>query len=403
MARVRPAAGPQPDGPAVDRADAAEQRASERETLAQKAAWLRAQADTVATVEPRLRNAVDAAAKASTQPTAGELRSLGETARRAIASAREAVEHLASDLEHTATRPRSDDDPAGPTPLARASDDDGVAPSFAEVVRLVDDVAGDLPGDSARRCRARLPKASPSELTLLADLVDTGLTHDQLLRLLEGGHLLLPGHHLLKRWRRLPGVKPRTSSHYHPDDRRIGRGPEWVEAARARLDDAHAHPIYGQQYGLKGRFVHEALFGPGPHHTTFVQLERAAPSKLHLVRHIADWVRYRLTRRNQGPYGSSLDTDHHPMRGVVWWKPAKRSAPAQRLDASAHEVDDLVGELLDVGKQLDAQGRLRSMVWRGPTSAPFDEAVDGAIADLTRAAAATGAFGARVRREARAA
>jgi hypothetical protein len=155
--------------------------------------------------------------------------------------------------------------------------------------------------------------------------------------------------------------------------------------------------VYGQQYGLKGRFVHEALFGPGPHRTTFIQLERAAPSKLHLVQHIADWVRYRLTHRNQGPYGSSLDTDARPMRGVVWWKPVRRSDRSVQLEQVAEETDQIVRELLDVAAQLDAQGRLRSIVWRGPSGDDFDAAVDHAIGELKRAAAAVGAFSARVR------
>jgi hypothetical protein len=122
---------------------------------------------------------------------------------------------------------------------------------------------------------------------------------------------------------------------------------------------------------------------------------------LHLLRHIADWVRYRLTRRNQGPYGSSLDTDATPIRGIAWWKPSKRSAESVRIEQIAHETDALVQTLLDASKQLDMQGRLGSMVWRGPSIDDFDAAVAHAVGQLTRAAAAVGAFGARLRREER--
>jgi hypothetical protein len=382
-----------------------EQRDADRDTLARKVAWLHAQADTVATTRPRLRNAVVAATKSSAAAVATELHDLGETANLEIASCREEIEHLAAELEQASGAHAHGEDFAtgslfrrheSPAPLSGDR-----SPTFDLVARLVADVSDELPGDAGARCRARLPRATDAERTLLADLVATGLTHDQLVHLLEGGHLLLPGHRLLKRWRSLPGVKPRTSSHYHPDDRRLGRGPGWLEAARARLEDAHAHPVYGQQYGLKGTFVHEALFGPGPHNTTFIQLERAAPSMLHLARHIADWVRYRLTRRNQGPYGSSFDTDAKPIRGVVWWKPSRRSAQSVQLEQIAHESDELGQTLLDASKQLDAQGRLGSIVWRGPSIDDFDAAVARAVAHLVRAAAAIGAFSTRVRREER--
>jgi hypothetical protein len=386
-------------------APADEQRAADHDTLTEKVAWLRSQADAIATTEPMLRSAVAAGTQASGAAAASELHNLGERACLRIVTAREAIEHLATQLE-LAAEVRARGDAFARDGLFRdASDPQRLtsehSTSFDEVARLVTDVAEDLPGDEGDRCRARLPRATESELSLLGDLVAAGLTHDQLLRLLEGGHLLLPGHHRLRRWRALAGVEPRTSSHYHPDDRRVGRGPDWVEAARARVDDAHAHPVYGQQYGLKGKFVHEALFGPGPHHTTFVQLERAAPSKLHLVQHIADWVRYRLTRRNQGPYGSSNDTDAEPMRGVVWWKPTKRSNDAVRLQETETETDQIVSTLLGVAAELEAQGRLHSLVWRGPSPADFDAAVTAASDDASRAAADVRAFGARLRREER--
>src|SRR5262245_23538065 len=254
-------------------ARADEQRAADRDTLAEKVDWLHAQADAVASTEPMLRTAVSAGEHASGAAAADELRSLGERACAQVVTARTAIEHLATQLE-LAARVHAHGDAFARDGLFHGSGDpqrlaSGPSTTADEVVRLVADVSEDLPGDEGDRARARLPRATESELTLLGDLVEAGLTHDQLVRLLAGGHLLLPGHRMLKRWHKLPGVEPRTSSHYHPDDRRVGRGPEWVEAARARVDDAHAHPVYGQQYGLNGKFVHEVLFGPGPHHTTF--------------------------------------------------------------------------------------------------------------------------------------
>ena len=386
-------------------APADEQRAADHDTLTEKVDWLRTQADAVASTEPMLRTAVTAGVHASGAATADELRGLGERACAQVVTAREAIERLATQLE-LAARVHAQSDRFAREGLLHGSGDaqrlaSAHPTSLDEVARLVADVSADLPGDEGERCRARLPRATESELSLIGDVVEAGLTHDQLLRLLEGGHLLLPGHHLLRRWRAFPGVEPRASSHYHPDDRRVGRGPEWVEAARARVDDAHAHPVYGQQYGLQGKLVHEVLFGPGPHRTTFVQLEWAAPSRHHLVQHVTDWVRYRLTRRNQGPYGSSTDTDAAPMRGVVWWKPTKRSTDAVRLQETETATDQIVSTLLGVDAELEAQGRLRSMVWRGPTTADFDAAVVAATDDVARAAADVRAVGARLRREER--
>jgi len=381
-----PAAPGAPGAPETDRP------AAEHETLRAHAAWLREQADTIATTEPLVRNAV-AAVRSVPGALATELLALGETARVAVGNARDAVEDLAAELEEL-TRRHGHTTRHDPARALRAA---GRSPTLEETARLVADVATDLPRRDARKCLERVPRATEAELSLLGDLVDAGLTHDQLLRVLEGGHLLMPGHHLLERWRKLPGVKPRTSSHYHPDDRRLGRGPAWVEAARARLHDAHAHPVYGQQYGLRGRLVHEALFGPGPHHTTFVQLERAAPSRLLLPRHIADWVRYRITRRNQGPYGSSVDTDTHPLRGRGWWKP-KRSDQQRELAQVASESDRIVRTLLGVRDALEANGRLQTLVWRGLATETFDDQVTAASTAVTRSAAAVSALGAHVRR-----
>jgi hypothetical protein len=181
-------------------------------------------------------------------------------------------------------------------PVSRWFDEVAGAPSTTGAVqpRLSDAhlrawleaVADALPARDAGRYRQSLATAQGSALVVVGDLVAAGLTHEQLVSLFEGGHLLVPGHDLLERWRELDGARPRTSSHY--------RGQ-------------------GQQYGLPGPFVHEVLFGPGPHDTTFVQLERAAPSHARHAEHIADWVEYKVTGDNEGPYGSSPDTDRHPM------------------------------------------------------------------------------------------
>jgi hypothetical protein len=114
-------------------------------------------------------------------------------------------------------------------------------------------------------------------------------------------------------------------------------------------------------------------------------------------------VRYRLTRKNQGPYGSTLDTDSHPMRGSRWWRPRRRpsSDTAARLGDSAAATDAIVQRLLGVMAAIDAQARLGPVVWRGPSIDDFDAAVDRVTQDLAQAAAAVRVLGARLRREER--
>ncbi|MEX2256006.1 MAG: hypothetical protein WEC34_11265 [Acidimicrobiia bacterium] len=358
-------------------------RTAERATLERRSAWLRGLADTIAEGEPVLAAVRHRAGTASQ----AELLVLVDDATQRVAKGRDDLEHLAAELEGAAhSRARGDDVASGSLFRHGAASRhlaDTSTPTNADVRALVIDVAADLPRDLGTRCRTRIALASSAELTILADLAEAGLTHDQLIRLLEGGHLLLPGHQMLEHWSGLDGVTPRTSSHYHPHLQPTGRGPRWFERERARVADARAHPVYGQQYGLRGKFLHEALFGPGPHDTTFIQLERAAPSKLRLVEHITDWIEYRFTRRNQGPYGSTIDTDADPIRAP--------RLPTQRA-AAVTDLDHLETVTVEIGGDLAAEGRLEPVVWRGPSSSAFDDAVRAAAIDLGHAATAVSAL-----------
>ncbi len=238
-----------------------------------------------------------------------------------------------------------------------------VDPPVDPVGELLAQIARDLSPHMAARLAATFPRASPDALTVLADLVDEGLTHDQLVELLEGGHLLVPGHGLLDRWAQLSGAHPRTSSHYH---------------------QAHEHPAYGRQYGLAGPFVHEVLFGPGPHGTTFVQLERAAPSRVHLAEHIWDWVEYRATGRNQGPYGSSTATDRRPVRIAAVAEPESAVTGARLADAAAR-IDEVGVQLQRMAEAIPLGVDVDRLVWRGLPVRPDDPLSAGAVAALARA------------------
>jgi len=224
------------------------------------------------------------------------------------------------------------------------------------------DVLADRPG---RRSRRRLAEASPSELVILRSLVEHGLTFDQLVQLLDGAHLLVPGREALARWRTLDGAHPRTSSHYH----------------------ALAEPGAGPQYGLAGRFAHEILFGPGPHGSTFVQLERAAPSRTALPRHLADWVEYRATHRNQGPYGASHFTDARPLRLAISDLGREGSDDRGLRVACGARARAIATDLRARAAVLAPELSLRDVVGIPTATVEYDEALAVAAVSLAGAAA----------------
>jgi hypothetical protein len=271
----------------------------------------------------------------------------------ALLDAREHLSHLAALLDalgrvHAGRASRAERRQLAAT--ARRPVDPATRPEPDAVCALLDDAADELATRAARRVERRVQQASASELAVVTDLVERGITFEQLVQLLAGAHLLVPGRDVLTRWAALDGAHRRPSSHYR-------------DATGA---DA------GPQYGIAGRFTHEILFGPGPHGTTFVQLERAAPSPTALPRHLVDWVEYRASHRNQGPYGSSAFTDARPLHVQVAELDAgpveiaaHLHAIAAALDATARAVpvelalDAVVGALPDAplyGDEVHATG-----------------------------------------------
>jgi hypothetical protein len=238
------------------------------------------------------------------------------------------------------------------------------APGTDAVRALLADAAAELAPRATRRSEHRLADASPAELTIFGDLLERGLTFDQLVQLLDGGHLLVPGRVALDRWRDLPGARARPSSHYR-DLRGADAGP---------------------QYGLAGRFTHEILFGPGPHGATFVQLERAAPSRTALPRHLADWVEYRATHRNQGPYGSSAFTDARPLRLV----------DATPVGLVAEHVGAIATSIDSRARVLQPELSLAPVVGVVPDAGGYDEALIATIVAFTGAAGALRALAATI-------
>jgi hypothetical protein len=137
---------------------------------------------------------------------------------------------------------------------------------------------------------------SPEEAAIISDLESHGLQVPQLRDLLRGGHVLVDDPRLYEKWRFTEVSHLRISSHHRDID-------------KARYPDI----------GMRGQVVREKLHGRTAQ-GTWVQLEKtpAAFGKRKLpsptdIRHLADYIVYRVTRSNVGPWGLSRLTERRPM------------------------------------------------------------------------------------------
>jgi hypothetical protein len=138
-------------------------------------------------------------------------------------------------------------------------------------------------------------RLTPEEAAILSDLEAQGLDVPQLREILRGAHVLVDDPALYDRWR-FRGSRQRISSHHHDVD-------------KTRYPD----------FGLRGPLVREKLHGRTAR-GTWVQLEKtpAAFGARRLpswqdVQHLWDYVVYRVTRSNVGPWGLSSITEKRPM------------------------------------------------------------------------------------------
>jgi hypothetical protein len=139
-------------------------------------------------------------------------------------------------------------------------------------------------------------RLSPEEAAILSDLEEHGLQVPQLHDVLCGGHVLVDDPALYEAWRFDKVSRPRLSSHHRDID-------------KTRYPDL----------GMRGQVVREKLHGRTVQ-GTWVQLEKtpAAFGKRKLpgpsdFRHLMDYVVYRITRSNVGPWGLSRMTERRPM------------------------------------------------------------------------------------------
>ncbi len=137
---------------------------------------------------------------------------------------------------------------------------------------------------------------SPEEAAVIADLERHGLQVPQLRDVLCGGHILVDDPELYEDWRFERISHERLSSHHRDIDKR--KYPD---------------------IGMRGSVVREKLHGRTAQ-GTWVQLEktpaafgkRKLPS-LNDIAHLLDYLVYRVTRSNVGPWGLSRITERRPL------------------------------------------------------------------------------------------
>jgi hypothetical protein len=180
---------------------------------------------------------------------------------------------------------------------------------------------------------------SPEEAVIIADLERHGLQVPQLRDVLCGGHVIVDDPALYENWRFSQVSHERLSSHHRDIDKK--RYPD---------------------IGMRGILVREKLHGR-TQQGTWVQLEKtpAAFGKSKLpsvddIRHLMDYVTYRLTRSNVGPWGLSRWTERHPIYlSPDLAVPVPLSPPvAASLDSALRRVeadDDVTAASADLARR----------------------------------------------------
>ena len=208
---------------------------------------------------------------------------------------------------------------------------------------------------------------SPEEAAIISDLERYGLQVPQLQDVLCGGHVLVDDPDLYTEWRFEKVSHQRLSSH-HPD-----------------IDKARYPDI-----GMRGRVMREKLHGRTAQ-GTWVQLEKtpAAFGKKKLpsltdLRHLWDFVVYRVTRSNVGPWGLSRLTERRPMYlSPVVAVPTPLTAPVADSLASALRQIEAADDVTAVSQDLAGRFAPPERANPGPSSARRSPAGPGAGCSAT--------------------
>ncbi|MGP0024551.1 MAG: hypothetical protein ACLPKE_14505 [Streptosporangiaceae bacterium] len=182
-------------------------------------------------------------------------------------------------------------------------------------------------------------RLSPEEAAIIADLARHGLQVQQLHDVLCGGHVLVDDPELYEAWRFAKVSHPRISSHHRDIDKK--KYPD---------------------IGMRGVVVREKLHGRTAQ-GTWVQLEKtpAAFGQRKLpstddIRHLMDYVVYRLTRSNVGPWGLSRLTERRPMYlSPALAVPAPLAPPVAESLASALRRIEAADDVTSASEDLAAR------------------------------------------------
>jgi hypothetical protein len=186
--------------------------------------------------------------------------------------------------------------PSGPVSSALST---GQTEVVRDRVRLMIEITA-REGAYRKGLLAAADHLSPEEAAIISDLERNGLQVSQLHDVLCGGHVLIDDPRLYEDWRFTNVSHLRISSHHRDIDKAL-------------------YP----DIGMRGQVVREKLHGRTAQ-GTWVQLEktpaafgkRKLPS-LNDIRHLMDYVMYRLTRSNVGPWGLSARTERRPRSGAA--------------------------------------------------------------------------------------
>ncbi len=172
-------------------------------------------------------------------------------------------------------------------------------PLTQETIQKFEEIVQSLPIDFQQRIFRQLKNISTDEQTIFQFLrteIDmTGLNEQEIMsQILLGAYIIIDDKgQTYETWSKLKSCQPRFSSHAADD----------------------------KQYAIRGSLVKECLFSrkqikdekENSRTVTWFQLERYPVNFKYFMAHLWTYILYKRSGQNQGPYGSSLHSEHcHP-------------------------------------------------------------------------------------------
>lgn len=166
----------------------------------------------------------------------------------------------------------------------------------------------DLSAEGKRKVLRNLWSATADEVTILSYLLNIAGASPWTGEILRGAYVRIADKGArYDDWKTLPSVQTRHSS----------------------------HKSEGEQYHVSGPLTHEILFGRYGG-WTWLQLENSPiDSVVGFVRHTVDFVKYKASDRNQGPYGSSR---HAEKSQPLILQPSQPYVPIDRKHWAFHQT-----------------------------------------------------------------